>query len=173
VVDDYIQHLNYFASGTTHGPGGVKTPSEGLKRALELPATWTDYLIQRDQYAGAVAKGSDNVSYFETDPAKPTTTNTVGFDASFSRNPDGSTTGLKYFWDFGDGRTAAGTNPKVTHTYASTLPHYYDVSCTCSTAPATRATTGRPCRWSSSRRCSRRCRRPPSRSRPPPTRAAR
>src|SRR4051812_33652927 len=74
VVDDYIQHLNYFASGTTHGPGGVDKPSEGLKRALELPATWTDYLIQRDQYAGAVAKGNDNVTYFETEPAKPTTT---------------------------------------------------------------------------------------------------
>ncbi len=127
VVDDYISHLNYFASGTIHGPGGVQTPSEGLKRALELPATWTDYLIQRDQYAGAVPKGNDNVSYFETDPAKPTTTNTVTFDGSFSRTPDGSTNGLKYFWDFGDGHTAASTNQKVTHTYASTQPAYYDV----------------------------------------------
>jgi hypothetical protein len=127
VVDDYISHLNYFASGTTHGPGGFDTPSEGLKRALELPATWTDYLIQRDQYAGAVPKGNGNVSYFETDPAKPTTTNTVTFDASFSRAPDGSTNGLKYFWDFGDGKTAASTNQKVTHTYASTKPAYYDV----------------------------------------------
>jgi hypothetical protein len=126
-VDDYIQHLNYFASGTTHGPGGVDQPSEGLKRALELPATWTDYLIQRDQYGGAVPKSSGNVSYFETEPAKPTTTNTVTFDGSFSRAPDGSTAGLKYFWDFGDGRTAATTNQKVTHTYASTSPHYYDV----------------------------------------------
>ena len=127
VPDDYMQHLNYFASGTTHGPGGVDQPSEALKRALELPATWTDYLIQRDQYGGAVPKGSGNVSYFETDPAKPTTTNTVTFDASFSRAPDGSTSGLKYFWDFGDGHTAATTNQKVTHTYASTQPHYYDV----------------------------------------------
>jgi hypothetical protein len=126
-IDDYISHLNYFASGTTHGPGGVDQPSEGLKRALELPATWTDYLIQRDQYAGAVPKGNDDVSYFETEPAKPTTTNTVTFDASFSRTPDGSSAGLKYFWDFGDGRTAASTGPHVTHTYASTLPHYYDV----------------------------------------------
>jgi hypothetical protein len=125
--DDTIAHLNYWTSGTTHGPGGVDQPSEALKRALELPATWTDYLIQRDQYAGAVPKGNGNVSYFETDPAKPTTTNTVTFDASFTRTPDGATNGLKYFWDFGDGKTAATTNQKVTHTYASTKPAYYDV----------------------------------------------
>jgi hypothetical protein len=126
--DDTIQHLNYWASGTTHGAGGVDQPSEALKRALELPATWTDYVIQRDQYGGAVPKSTtQDVSYFETDPAKPTTTNTVTFDGSFSRAPDGSTSGMKYFWDFGDGHTAATTNQKVTHTYASTLPAYYDV----------------------------------------------
>jgi hypothetical protein len=125
--DDTIAHLNYWTSGTTHGPGGVDQPSEALKRALELPATWTDYLIQRDQYGGAVPRSTtQDVSYFETDPAKPTTTNTVGFDASFSRAPDGSTSGMRYFWDFGDGHTAASTSPKVTHTYASTLPAYYD-----------------------------------------------
>ena len=44
--DDTIQHLNYWASGTTHGPGGVSQPAEELRRALELPATWTDYLVQ-------------------------------------------------------------------------------------------------------------------------------
>jgi hypothetical protein len=125
--DDTIQHLNYWTSGTTHGPGGVDQPSEALKRALELPATWTDYLIQKDDYGGAVPKGSSPVSYFETTPAKPTTTNTVTFDSSFSRTADGSTKGLKYFWDFGDGHTAASTNPQVTHTYASTMPAYYDV----------------------------------------------
>ena len=125
--DDWLAHLNYFASGTIHGPGGPDQPSEALKRALELPATWTDYLIQRDQYGGAVPKGNGNVSYFETDPAKPTTTSTVTFDGSFSRTPDGSASGLKYFWDFGDGHTAASASPRVTHTYASTLPAYYDV----------------------------------------------
>jgi hypothetical protein len=41
--DDTPEHLNYFASGTAHGPGGPSSPSEGLKRALELPATWTSY----------------------------------------------------------------------------------------------------------------------------------
>src|SRR5205823_13088948 len=60
--DDTIQHLNYWASGTTHGPGGVDQPAEELKRALELPATWTDYLIQKDDYAGAEPKSSSPVA---------------------------------------------------------------------------------------------------------------
>jgi hypothetical protein len=125
--DDTIQHLNYWASGTTHGPGGVDQPSEELKRALELPATWTDYLVQNDAYAGAEPKGDGPIAYFETGPAKPTTTNTVTFDASFSRTAGGTTHGLKYFWDFGDGNTLATTDPTVTHTYSSTAPHWYDV----------------------------------------------
>jgi hypothetical protein len=125
--DDTIQHLNYWASGTTHGPGGVDQPAEELKRALELPATWTDYLIQKDDYAGAEPKGTGPVAYFETGPTKPTTTNTVTFDASFSRTADGTATGLKYFWDFGDGTTQATTAPTVSHTYTSTSPSWYDV----------------------------------------------
>jgi hypothetical protein len=47
-TNDTIANLNYWASGTVHGPGGPASPSEGLIRALELPATWTDYVIQRD-----------------------------------------------------------------------------------------------------------------------------
>jgi PKD domain/Peptidase family M28 len=125
--DDTIQHLNYWASGVTHGPGGVDQPSEALKRALELPATWTDYLIQKDDYAGAEPKGANPITYFETSPAKPTTTNTVTFDASFSRNAGGQANGLRYYWDFGDGATTATSGTKVTHTYASTAPHWYDV----------------------------------------------
>jgi len=41
---------------------------------------------------------------------------TVHFDASASRDPDGSI--VSYEWDFGDGATATGV--KVTHTYTST-----------------------------------------------------
>jgi hypothetical protein len=125
--DDTIQHLNYWASGTTHGPGGVGQPSEELRRALELPATWTDYLIQKDAYAGASARRQAPIAYFETDPAKPTTTNNVTFDASFSRTQGGTTRGLKYYWDFGDGTKVATTSPVVRHTFASTSPHWYDV----------------------------------------------
>ncbi len=124
--DDTPEHLNYYASGTTHGPGGPSSPSEGLKRALELPATWTSYLIAGDAYGGTEAKSKNPVAYFETGPAKPFLTSNVTFDASFSRNSDGSTHGLKYYWDFGDGTTMATTNPTVTHTYSST-PSWYDV----------------------------------------------
>jgi len=124
--DDTPAHLNYFASGTTHGPGGVGTPSEALKRALELPATWTTYVIQKDQYGGREPKSGNPVAYFETEPAKPFATSTVTFDASFSRAKTGDTTGLKYYWDFGDGTTLATTDAKVTHTFDST-PRWYDV----------------------------------------------
>jgi hypothetical protein len=125
--DDTIQHLNYWASGTTHGPGGVNQPSEELRRALELPATWTDYLIQQSGYGGSETRTRSPIAYFETGPAKPTTTNTVTFDASFSRTAGGTTKGLKYYWDFGDGTTLATTSPTVAHTFPGTSPHWYDV----------------------------------------------
>src|SRR5439155_18260173 len=124
--DDTPEHLNYYASGTTHGPGGPATPSEGLKRALELPATWTSYLIARDAYGSAEARSGKPVAYFETGPAKPFLTPTVTFDASFSRNAGGRTSGLRYFWDFGDGTTLATTNPAVVHTFAGG-PAWHDV----------------------------------------------
>ncbi|HEY3008531.1 MAG TPA: PKD domain-containing protein [Micromonosporaceae bacterium] len=124
--DDTPEHLNYYASGTTHGPGGPSLPSEGLKRALELPATWTSYVIAGDAYGGSETKSSNPVAYFETVPAKPFLTSNVTFDASFSRNGGGQTHGLTYYWDFGDGTTVATTNPTVTHEFSST-PKWYDV----------------------------------------------
>jgi len=124
--DDTPEHLNYYASGTTHGPDGPASPSEGLKRALELPATWTSYLISKDAYGGAEPRTDNPVAYFETSPAKPYLTSNVTFDASFSRNAGGNTSGLTYFWDFGDGTTMATTNPTVSHTYSSN-PAWYDV----------------------------------------------
>jgi hypothetical protein len=124
--DDTPEHLNYYASGTTHGPGGPTSPSEGLRRALELPATWTSYVLAGDAYGSAQARTGNPVAYFETVPAKPFLTSTVTFDASFSRNDGGQARGLSYFWDFGDGTTMATTNPTVTHQFAST-PRWYDV----------------------------------------------
>jgi PKD domain/Peptidase family M28 len=124
--DDTPEHLNYYASGTTHGPGGPASPSEGLKRALELPATWTSYVIAKDAYGGSEARTDKPVAYFETSPAKPFLTSTVTFDASFSRNGGGQAMGLKYFWDFGDGTTMATTDPQVTHEF-SAEPKWYDV----------------------------------------------
>jgi hypothetical protein len=124
--DDTPEHLNYYASGTTHGPGGPAAPSEGLRRALELPATWTSYVLAGDAYGGAEAKSRGPVAYFETVPAKPFLTSTVTFDASFSRTGGGQARGLTYFWDFGDGTTMATTSPTVTHEFSST-PRWYDV----------------------------------------------
>jgi hypothetical protein len=123
-TNDTIANLNYWASGTVHGPGGPATPSIGLLRALELPATWTDYVIQRDAYGGADAHPQHPIAYFETDPVQPKTTTTINFDASFSRNDAGRTNGLVYVWDFGDDTIAVG-GPKITHTYSA--PRYADV----------------------------------------------
>ncbi|HEY3086899.1 MAG TPA: PKD domain-containing protein [Jatrophihabitantaceae bacterium] len=122
-LSDTIEHLNYFTGGAPHGllP---QQPTEELKRALELPAEWTSLLLSGDGALGATAQPSA-VAYFETSPVKPDTTRTVTFDAGFSRDGAGSTSGLKYFWDFGDGTTMATTSPTVTHTYSS--PIYADV----------------------------------------------
>jgi hypothetical protein len=123
-TNDTIANLNYWASGMVHGADGPASPSVELQRALELPATWTTYLMQRNAYAGDDAKPDRPIAYFETDPVQPKDTLTVHFDAAFSRSPDGSTDGLSYFWDFGDGTTAVG-GPAITHTYTS--PIYADV----------------------------------------------
>jgi PKD domain-containing protein/peptidase M28-like protein len=121
LVDD-IQHLNYWASGIPHGVRGIDAPSEELRRALELPSTWTDYLVSRPEYGGAVARPRGPVAYFETTPVLPGTALTVNFDASFSADA-GRTGGLAYFWDFGDG--TAGTGRQVSHTF--TAPAFADV----------------------------------------------
>jgi PKD repeat protein len=70
-----------------------------------------------------VPKPSGTVAYFETSPVNPTSTNTVTFDASFSRAKSGGTAGLKYYWDFGDGGHTLGKT--VTHTYSG--PQWADV----------------------------------------------
>jgi hypothetical protein len=112
-LSDTLEHLNLFASGTPHGPGGPASPSEELRRALELPATWTSYLMARPEYAGATRRPSTPIAYFETTPVQPKTT-TVHFDGSFSADP-GSTGTPTYLWDFGDG--SHGVGARVTHTY--------------------------------------------------------
>ncbi|MBO0808159.1 MAG: PKD domain-containing protein, partial [Actinobacteria bacterium] len=120
---DTIEHLNYFASGAPHGPAGPGQPSVELQRALELPAQWTSLLLAGDHYLGSTAHPSSPVAYFETSPVKPASTRTVTFDAGFSRDASGTTNGLKYYWDFGDGTHATGKT--VTHTFTS--PTYADV----------------------------------------------
>ncbi|GIH17162.1 PKD domain-containing protein [Rugosimonospora africana] len=121
-LSDSIEHLNYFAGGAPHGLT-PQQPTEELKRALELPAQWTSLLLAGDDYLGTTAQPDKPVAYFETTPAKPDSTLTVTFDAGFSRDANGGSHGLKYYWDFGDGTHAVGE--RVTHTYHSAV--YADV----------------------------------------------
>lgn len=109
---DRIEVLNVWASGTPHRLHGLADPSIGLKRALEPPATWTDYLVSRPEYAGADRRPSGPLAYFETTPAHSPMT--VHFDGLFSTGT-GRTGRLTYVWDFGDG--TYGTGGRVTHTY--------------------------------------------------------
>src|SRR5256885_1317016 len=95
-LSDSIEHLNYFAAGAPHGRQ-PQQPTEGLKRALELPAQWTSLLLSGDGYLGTVAHPGKPVAYFETTPARPDATLTVTFDAGFSRDAKGRTDGLKDF----------------------------------------------------------------------------
>ncbi|MEA2472032.1 MAG: bacterial leucyl aminopeptidase [Thermoleophilaceae bacterium] len=118
---DTIQHLNLLASGQPQGPATndpavPESGTEELRAALELPATWSDYLVSRDEYAGASPRPAGPLAYFETNPVKPAKDQLkVDFDASFTRPLD-SVGKLTYAWDFGDGAHATGE--KVSHTYA-------------------------------------------------------
>jgi PKD domain-containing protein len=125
-LSDTIEHLNYFAAGAPHGAASPAAPTEELTRALELPAQWTSLLLSGEHYLGAVRRPRGPVAYFETTPARPTATRTVTFDAGFSRDgrgAGGDASGLRYFWDFGDGTHAVGA--RVTHTFAG--PVHADV----------------------------------------------
>jgi len=115
---DYFSNLNYWASGTVHGPGGYDKPSEGLLRGVEFIATWFSYAIASPQEGGATAQPQRPVAYFEMTPRKPTAQTTVTFDAGFSRSKSGGTDNMTYYWDFGDGSPMVMTdNPLIQHTF--------------------------------------------------------
>jgi PKD domain len=117
MTGDSVEHLNMWASGAPHGIDDESQPTQELLRALELPATYTALLVSNNKYLGAVPAPTGTVAYFETDPVNPTSTTTVNFDASFARGADGTTDGLSYYWDFGDGTHATGKT--VSHTFAA------------------------------------------------------
>jgi PKD domain len=117
MTGDSVEHLNMWASGAPHGVDDESQPTEELIRALELPATYTALLVSNPKYAGAVDAPKGSIAYFETSPVNPTDTKTVSFDASFARGSDGTTDGLTYYWDFGDGTHATGKT--VSHTYSA------------------------------------------------------
>jgi parallel beta-helix repeat protein len=52
---------------------------------------------------------------FTYTPPNPTVNQSITFNASNSRDPDGTIT--NYEWDFGDGNTTNTTNPILTHSY--------------------------------------------------------
>jgi hypothetical protein len=115
---DYFSNLNYWASGTVHGPDGFDKPSEGLLRGVEFIATWFSYVMASPQEGGAVNQPVRPIAYFEMTPKKPTAQTTVTFDAGYSRTKSGSTADLTYYWDFGDGSPMVMTdNPQIQHTF--------------------------------------------------------
>ena len=124
---DYFSNLNFWASGTVHGPGGYDQPSEGLLRGVEFIATWFSYALASPSLGSATAMPDHPIAYFEMSPKKATAQRTVSFDAGFSRNKAGGTTGLTYYWDFGDGTPVVSTtSPTIQHTFPGQAG-WYDV----------------------------------------------
>lgn len=115
---DTPKHLNFLASGKPYGSGGQGTAAVELQRALELPATWTLYLMAMPRYAGATSYPTHPIAYFETSPVQPTSTQKVQFTAAFSANAAASGQ-LHYYWSFGDGTFAQGRS--VTHVYKRSI----------------------------------------------------
>ncbi|HLW16572.1 MAG TPA: PKD domain-containing protein [Actinomycetota bacterium] len=109
---DNIIHYNLMTSGTDGG-GFAGPGSVAVKRALELPMTWTLGLLARPEYVGGSAYPSGPVAYFESFPEDPAVGSSVSFDARGSADLIGK--GLSYAWDFGDGKKATGPAPQ--HTY--------------------------------------------------------
>lgn len=110
---DNMTHFNLMTSGTTGGTLG-QTGSVELRRALELPMTWTLYLLARPEYVGASAAPSSPVAYFEALPAAPSAGDAITFNGADTAT--NGATGLRYAWSFGDGKTATGA--VVKHAYA-------------------------------------------------------
>jgi hypothetical protein len=117
-MSDNFPNLNFYAGGQVHGPGGYDKPSEGLLRGVEFVATYFSYAVASDALGGKTPKPTHPVAFFEQSPKKATATRTVTYDAGFSRDENGSSEGLEYYWDFGDGSAPQKTNnPRVTHTF--------------------------------------------------------
>ena len=140
-MSDNFPNLNFYAGGEVHGPGGYDKPSEGLLRGVEFVATYFSYAVASDALGGKVAKPNHPIAYFEQIPKKAIATNTVTYDAGFSRDVDGGTDGLEYYWDFGDGSAPQKTNhPSVTHTFPSQAG-WHDVKLMVSKGDGTKTTS--------------------------------
>ncbi|MDX6640919.1 MAG: trimeric autotransporter adhesin [Solirubrobacteraceae bacterium] len=114
---DNVAHFNLMTSG-------LPTPDaidQAAKQALELPATWTSYLLARPQYAGAAPAPSAPIAYFEALPNDAKPGDPIAFNAAASTDPAAG--GLTYTWDFGDGTAGSGVAP--THRFGAA--GWYDV----------------------------------------------
>ncbi|WP_028067666.1 PKD domain-containing protein [Solirubrobacter soli] len=139
-MSDNFPNLNFYAGGQVHGPGGYDKPSEGLLRGVEFVATYFSYAVASDALGGKTPKPTHPVAFFEQSPKKATATRTVTYDAGFSRDADGSSAGLEYYWDFGDGSAPQKTNnPRVTHTFPSQAG-WHDVKLLVSKGDGTKTT---------------------------------
>jgi hypothetical protein len=139
-MSDNFPNLNFYAGGEVHGPGGYDKPSEGLLRGVEFVATYFSYAVASDALGGKAPHPTHPVAFFEQSPKKATATTTVSYDAGFSRNADGSTDGLMYYWDFGDGSAPQKTNhPTVTHTFPAQAG-WHDVKLMVSKGDGTKTT---------------------------------
>jgi hypothetical protein len=110
---DNIIHYNLMTSGTDGG-GFAGPGSIAVKRALELPMTWTLGLLARPEYVGRSPRPAGPIAYFETSPEDPGAGSSVTFNAAASADVVGK--GLAHVWDFGDGAKSTAADPQ--HTYA-------------------------------------------------------
>jgi len=140
-MSDNFPNLNFYAGGEVHGPGGYDKPSEGLLRGVEFVATYFSYAVASDALGGKAPKPTHPVAFFEQNPKKATANTTVTYDAGFSRDADGNSQGLEYYWDFGDGSAPQKTNdPKITHTFP-TQAGWHDVKLLVSKGDGTKTTS--------------------------------
>ncbi len=107
--EDNMEHFNLLADGNPV----ANRVTVGLSRALQLPATWSLYLLARHEYVGSVRQSSKPIAYYEALPTKVASHQRVSFDASGSVSRGGGK--LHYYWDFGDGTHATGR--RVGHAY--------------------------------------------------------
>ena len=116
---DYFSNLNYWASGTVHGPGGFDKPSEGPAARRRVHR---DVVLVRDRLAAGGRRGR---------PAEPPD-RLLRDDAEEADRADDrhlrrrlqpdeerrARTASTYYWDFGDGSPMVMTdNPLIQHTF--------------------------------------------------------
>ncbi len=116
---DYFSNLNYWASGTVHGPGRLRPAVRGA--AARRRVRRDVVLLRASPRRRRAARCRSRTARSRTSrrrPKKPTAQTTVIFDAGFSRTKDGKTKNLTYYWDFGDGSPVVSTTePTIQHTF--------------------------------------------------------